>query len=370
MNQPDLLAEYQSLTPRLSQALGAIERRLQDVLSDPELKVHSLASRLKSESSFKQKIARPDRTYRSVYDVTDILGLRVITYFEDSVEEIGRLIEKNFDVDFTNSTNKLRNQDFERFGYRSLHYVCSVPEVQGLRFEIQIRTILQHAWAEIEHDLGYKTISGVPGVIRRRFSQIASILEIADREFVAIRQDVNAYEKTLRLSNVEGRANLPLDLLSLEAALDHDVIAKLDRSLAAFLHLPFSNEAFFPEYVLEALLSAHLKTVDDVVEAVRRHEEHLENFVEPYFKFAEAAWGFQKTSIDVMKRGYSLLFIAHLEMLSRDPLILDKVNQAARFYQALDYPDSPANATDVGRRLVESLQEAGFFTRRGARPSS
>ncbi len=65
--------------------------------------------------------------------------------------------------------------------------------------EIQVRTVLQHAWAEIEHDIQYKSASVIPAEIRRRFMSLAGMLEIADRESQAI-QDADK-----RLSWAEAR---------------------------------------------------------------------------------------------------------------------------------------------------------------------
>jgi ppGpp synthetase/RelA/SpoT-type nucleotidyltranferase len=56
---------------------------------------------------------------------------------------------------------------------------------------------LQHAWAEIEHDLGYKTALGVPRNVRRQFSRLAGLLEIADTEFASIRDRLSSYERDL-----------------------------------------------------------------------------------------------------------------------------------------------------------------------------
>jgi hypothetical protein len=84
----------------------------------------------------------------------------------------------------------------DRFGYQSIHYLVRIKrERAGLaeyeRYakataEVQVRTILQHAWAEIEHDIQYKSAIAIPREIHRRFMALAGMLEIADREFQAI----------------------------------------------------------------------------------------------------------------------------------------------------------------------------------------
>jgi putative GTP pyrophosphokinase len=84
----------------------------------------------------------------------------------------------------------------ERFGYQSIHYLVRIKpdrarlaeyeRYRGAVAEIQVRTILQHAWAEIEHDIQYKSTTAIPEEIRRRFMALAGMLEVADREFEAI----------------------------------------------------------------------------------------------------------------------------------------------------------------------------------------
>ena len=106
--------------------------------------------------------------------------------------------KESFAVDLARSVDKRRQAELDRFGYRSLHYICapapSFFEQHGfvympeLRFEVQLRTILQHAWAEMEHDLGYKAPEAIPAQIRRRFSRLAGLLELADEEFLSIKQ--------------------------------------------------------------------------------------------------------------------------------------------------------------------------------------
>ena len=98
--------------------------------------------------------------------MTDITGVRVITYFADQVDEIAKVMEGEFNIDIKNSIDKRDILDPDRFGYLSLHYVivslssarCALAEYRSfseLKAEVQVRSILQHAWAEIEHDLGY-----------------------------------------------------------------------------------------------------------------------------------------------------------------------------------------------------------------------
>jgi ppGpp synthetase/RelA/SpoT-type nucleotidyltranferase len=158
---------------------------------------------VKTRESLSQKLKRPDREYDSLDQITDLAGIRIITYFEPDVNQIASIIEDEFEIQWSDSEDKRSLLDPDRFGYSSVHYIASFSEVRcalteyrhfaGFRFEVQIRSILQHAWAEIEHDLGYKSELSIPRETRRRFSRVAGLLELADAEFTAIRSELEEY---------------------------------------------------------------------------------------------------------------------------------------------------------------------------------
>src|SRR5439155_26105785 len=120
------------------------------------------------------------RSYATLNDLTDICGLRIITHFTSEVDDISTVLEREFDIDRANSVDKRIYKDPDRFGYVSLHYVISLTADRlklteckawpGYKAEVQLRTILQHAWAEIEHDLGFKSPVAVPREAKRRFA--------------------------------------------------------------------------------------------------------------------------------------------------------------------------------------------------------
>ena len=107
-----------------------------------------------------------------------LYGARLITYFADEVEHLASLVETEFEIDRVNSVDKRQTQEPDRFGYLSVHYIAelkdtrtSLPEYRrfkGVKFEVQVRSILQHTWAEIEHDLQYKNVEAIPRELRRR----------------------------------------------------------------------------------------------------------------------------------------------------------------------------------------------------------
>ncbi|MGF6349007.1 putative GTP pyrophosphokinase [Variovorax sp. W2I14] len=153
-------------------------------------------------------------------------GVRITTYFADDVDRVAETLQSEFEIDQRSSIDKRQYSDPDRFGYQSLHYVLSLQpkraelaeyaKYRNLKCEVQVRSILQHAWAEIEHDLGYKSTGGVPFSLRRRFARIAGLFELADDEFQAIRDSLKGYEKSLPEKIRVSPASVDLDLLSLK----------------------------------------------------------------------------------------------------------------------------------------------------------
>jgi putative GTP pyrophosphokinase len=135
------------------------------------------------------------------------------------------VVVPEFEIDSPNSVDKRRQEDFDRFGYSSLHYVASLghsraaladySEFKQLKFEIQIRSILQHAWAEIEHDLQYKSELEIPREAKRRFARLAGLLDLADSEFTGLRDQIHRYRIRIEGEVKTGPATVLVDRDSL-----------------------------------------------------------------------------------------------------------------------------------------------------------
>jgi ppGpp synthetase/RelA/SpoT-type nucleotidyltranferase len=359
VSRPDLLAAFDAASPALRAHGDAIRAQLATWLAaDPTLKLHSITLRLKDRDSLASKLARPDRTYRQLWDVTDLIGLRVITYFEDDVDHVGHLLEAHLPVDFHRSADKRGSRDDGRFGYRSLHYVCRAAAA-GLpadaRYEIQVRTMLEHAWAEIEHDLGYKSRHSVPGPARRRLNRLAGLLELADQEFAAIRRELADYAQALPARIATAGAAVPLDRLSLGSLLDGDDVRAADEAIALTLGRPLGTEPFFPDYLIRMLAACGLDDVASARAALADHRARLPRMVAPYFAYSRQAWGLAPDQMPTLVRGYALFFLAHAVALDAPRLGADPITRLAQLYRELDYPDDAAAAEQVARALVAAF---------------
>lgn len=190
--------DYEAFAAKLKQLLS-------ELLDNAGIQFHSIVARAKEAESLYAKLSRKPYQYRSLRDVQDLAGLRIVTYFHDDVRAVAQILEEEFRIDREQSIDKSTLLDANEFGYLSVHYVVGLSDkrlalgeyerYKEKEAEIQVRSILQHAWAEIEHDLGYKNPNAVPPEIKRSFSRVAGLLEIADSEFVNIRKQLRTFEQ-------------------------------------------------------------------------------------------------------------------------------------------------------------------------------
>jgi len=247
MDSAKIMEEYEQQCVLHSDFTEKIENLIRDLLKENGIKVHSMSHRLKNSGSLKKKLDRSEGNYSNLSDITDISGIRVITYFADDVDAVAKVIEEEFDIDRENSVDKRTLLDPDRFGYISLHYVAELPKSRlqlteyrrfsDCKVEIQVRSILQHTWAEIEHDLGYKSKESVPKDIRRRFSRLAGLLEIADSEFIQIRDSLHEYEKEVPEIIIQNPSSVLIDQVSVQAFVRNSTLVhELDQRIASILH--------------------------------------------------------------------------------------------------------------------------------------
>ncbi len=357
MSHDAWVAEYAQHSGALQRFADDTVMELRTALAQRGVKVQFVTNRVKAAASLERKLARPDKTYSQLWDVTDLVGIRVATYFEDTVEEIARFVEANYVVDFRHSTDKSRAIDVSSFGYKSLHYVCAAPPTTQLpapfRFEIQLRTALQHAWAEVEHDLGYKADT-VPAEIRRRFSRIASLLEIADLEFDAIRKALTNYQTRVQQAVENPNDSVALDEVSLVAMIETFEVASLDEALAQTMRVPRSETPWFPPYLVKLLHCAGITTSTELRHAIALWGPSLPSMISPYFKFSEHMLGLHRDEVTFIGAGYSLLFLAYANIVRGPELKLNHVARLTSAYQQLDNVDE-RHAHELANALMQAL---------------
>ncbi len=119
-----ILQEFENNKELYNRFTNKCKNLIIDLLIDENINYHQIAERIKEKNKLEEKISRKDYKYTDIQEITDICGIRIISFFEDEVDKIAKVIKNTFDIDPVNSIDK-RQLESDRFGYRSLHYVAS-----------------------------------------------------------------------------------------------------------------------------------------------------------------------------------------------------------------------------------------------------
>lgn len=185
-----------------------IQKVLSDELSDAGLAFDQVSVRIKDRGSYLAKIhdpAHPD--YQDFESAYDVLGVRVTVYTTSDIVLLVEVMRSLFDV--VSVTDKAAQTAVRgEFGYASSHVIARVSgrrlptltdgtDLDGRLIEIQVRTVLQHAWAEFEHDVRYKN----PGYqltpeVHRAFTLAAGLIEVADQQFDMIARNTTDHDSS------------------------------------------------------------------------------------------------------------------------------------------------------------------------------
>ena len=267
-NKIDVLeTKYSSLIPTYNNALAKIETLINDLLTLEKIQIHAVQERVKSVESFLQKATSYENPF---LEITDYIVLRIICYIPSDVERVCSLIEDNFCIDRKNSVNKTSSLGIDKVGYESIHFIAKLnsvrsglPEFSFMKdfcFEIQIRTLLQHTWAEIEHDKNYKFSGTLPDSIKRRFNILSGTLELIDREFDNLSSEIDHYKKQVKQNLKDKKYDIEITTESLieyfTEKKEFDLLTK--KSLDVFTK--FSSE------IIQEMSDFGIKTLKDFIE--------------------------------------------------------------------------------------------------------
>ena len=266
-----ILEEYRAARPVLEQMQATIPARVRALLDEAGIVVASVESRIKEENSLAGKLEQKGAKYASLADITDIFGMRIITFYTDDVDKVASAVDRLFDVDWENSVDKRKLLEVDSFGYLSLHYICSDPEFP-YRFEVQMRTILQHAWANMNHDTGYKSGVEVPVEYRRNMNRLAGMLELVDEQFSRIRTEINDYRRQVQSLVASGRLEeVPLDGDSYRSFLNLRPFDNLNRRIASVNQAEIQDVTLLP--FLGVFKAFGFKTLGDLSDLIRDYAD-------------------------------------------------------------------------------------------------
>lgn len=260
----DIKGYYSEKQSTFQSLADVLQTTITNLLKISNINFLTVGARVKTLDSLTSKIER--KRYNTIEEITDIVGVRVITYLESDIDLVNGVIKSAFKIYEDQSINKSEELDVDQIGYRSIHHICDLGKkrfeltefklFEGMKFEIQVRTILQHAWAEIEHDRSYKFFGDLPNHYRRRVNLLAGTLELVDREFSTLAKDIDAYSETQKdSSNIEIKNDDPIS--------QHSVMKYIDTlPIQDLLYEKFSDSK--PNSAIEELKKFGISNINEM----------------------------------------------------------------------------------------------------------
>jgi ppGpp synthetase/RelA/SpoT-type nucleotidyltranferase len=264
---------YEKKKTKYKRLVHLVSLILNSALDKNNIKIHSMTQRVKEYSSFLEKVER--KRYKDPFSqCTDLAGCRIICLFLSQVEEIKKIIQQEFEV--IEVTNKRTAKKYDQFGYLSLHMLVKIPknrakfteftDLEELVCEIQIRTILQEAWAEIEHYLNYKSAKQEKNkeLLRKIFS-LAGMFEVADSTFEEIHEN---FSKLVRDKKI----------------VDKEFISALNLFKFSQEYFPWFNEewnkkqerAFFK--LSNEIKNINIKSIENIKKILEKYKKELKKY--------------------------------------------------------------------------------------------
>ncbi|MBF0621080.1 MAG: hypothetical protein HQL54_04060 [Magnetococcales bacterium] len=254
---------------------------LQEFIKENGPNVHSIVGRVKERDALRRKLLTSDSDFSELSDVEDIVGIRIITYFESEVDQIADIIHREYKIEAAHIIDRGDLMDPERFGYRPRYYSVSLLDnrlelieyrrFKGCKAEIQVRSILQHAWAEIEREMGYTTRDAFPKEQRRQFSRVASLLELADEQF----NEIKGFLSPLKESQAK-EAEVEVTPQNITALVRSNmIIQELDERLAGSIGVKVAANSEFLEQLAENITFLGIENISTLERELRHRKKSI-----------------------------------------------------------------------------------------------
>ncbi|MCX5769312.1 MAG: hypothetical protein NTZ09_03435 [Candidatus Hydrogenedentes bacterium] len=267
---PEIIKRFLNVRSDCEQLCTEVEYTLRKRVSGCGIEVASITSRAKTLDSFLEKLQR--KHYEDPFkEVTDLAGARVVCLYRDDIEKVAKMITSEFVV--VEDEDKISNLKVDQFGYGARHFLVRLgkassgaryDDLRSLVCEIQVRTVVQDAWAIIQHHMTYKHDAQVPTQLQRKLNGLAGLFETVDDQFESMRRERDAY-----LVGVRESASVPDAFLENELNLD---------SFKEYLRWAFPHQGLeswdgMARLALDGLVKAGHKKLRDVHRIVEKTAE-------------------------------------------------------------------------------------------------
>lgn len=324
--------EYAVVRPRYEELTKETFDLIKKLLHIANIDFHAIEQRTKLEDSFRKKVIKEGKDYKEpLQDITDLSGVRIITYYQDDVDRIVDLIKNEFTIDEKNSIDKSKLMSPNEFGYLSVHYIVSTSKgrsestewkhLKDYKCEVQIRTVLQHSWASISHALQYKQKDDIPSKLQRKLFRLAGLFELADEQFLEIR-DNNQIEKNnlASIQNIE-TTDSEINLLTVEKFINESPLVNQLFNKARELGFDVSSADPVYSFLVSILKHTDVKTIKELNNIL---SSNLDNSTKIFTGlFSKRQWHGDKALIVEL-----IVVVARIEKLPVDELVNASYDQS------------------------------------------
>lgn len=257
-----LKSTYEALVPKLKRLIDEVQCILSNALDHTGVKV-AINGRVKTVDSFLEKVDRKQYA-NPLTEMTDMAGVRVVCQFTPDLAQVEAALNDFFLV--LERVNKTALLGSDRMGYLGTHFIVQLgdkhkgppdDDISQLNCEIQVKTILQDAWAQIDHSLMYKARESIPAKERRDLNNVSSLLEVAQSIFDKTREAREQYAEEVRK-----KSSRPEEFLA--QPIDRETVAAYTRNRYPSLPVNYRVQ----DMLLEQLDHDRYKTLADLDRAV------------------------------------------------------------------------------------------------------
>jgi putative GTP pyrophosphokinase len=188
-DQDELGIGYASRLAAYRELCAEVEYALKRSLEGERIRAHLFATRVKELDSLRDKAVRKGWT-KPLDQASDVVGARVVVLFKSDVPKAIAAIKSTFEI--LKEEDKSLEEDASSFGYSGTHLDCRLGQghsgarydtIKDYLFEVQVRTIVEDAWAAVSHVLGYKGQTSIPRELQRDFYALSGMFYVADQHF-------------------------------------------------------------------------------------------------------------------------------------------------------------------------------------------
>ncbi|MGN7613599.1 hypothetical protein ACQZV8_16110 [Magnetococcales bacterium HHB-1] len=289
----------------------------------------SITGEVMEADKLRKLLMDPKNKYKTLEEIDHLIKLRIILFFERGVDKIDYLIHREFKIIHSRIEDRGDHMDPDRYGYRDRSYTIELLDnrlelieykrFKGCKAKIQVGSLLQFVWSEIQNELGYTSKDVFPKERRREYARVAGLLEMADLEFNEIYNFIKPHKQE------EMQQTLPLTQDTLINYIrTNSVVTKQDKAISDTYEKTIVEDKFYAINIYKALKSLGFEDINTLEKSLQHDQRTL--LLSAHYLLREPIKGY-----DFLWQGISILVSAYAYAIEnkKSPKLLDELNRIA-----------------------------------------